>query len=449
MKKTKEEVLKLIDKHKIESIRLVFPDILGQLKGMSITRSEIEKVLEEGQGFDGSSIEGFVRIEESDMVAMPDLDTFKVFPWTLGEKQAGIVFCDILNPDGTNFEGDPRYVLRRNLERIKKKGWTYYTGPELEYFYFKANGQPEIFAQGGYFDYSTINVGVRLRKKTTNALEDLGIPVECSHHEVATSQHEIDLLYQDALTMADSTMLYRLIVKEVAQEEGYYATFMPKPIFGINGSGMHTHQSLFAGNRNLFFDPKDRLHLSKAGKAFIAGLLTHVQEFTVVTTQWVNSVKRLVPGYESPVYISWAMRNRSSLIRVPMYKPRSEKATRAELRSPDPACNPYLAFSVMLASGLKGIEKKYELPEPIEGDIYHMSLAERKKRKIDTLPESLEKAIEIFEKSSLMKETLGDHIFERLIANKRKEWDEFRIHVSKYETDKYLPLLWGEQKWCG
>ncbi|OGC78510.1 MAG: glutamine synthetase [candidate division Zixibacteria bacterium RBG_16_50_21] len=441
MKKTKEEVLKLIDKHKIESIRLVFPDILGQLKGMSITRSEIEKVLEEGQGFDGSSIEGFVRIEESDMVAMPDLDTFKVFPWTLGEKQAGIVFCDILNPDGTNFEGDPRYILRRTLDRIKKKGWTYYTGPELEYFYFKTNGHPEILDEGGYFDYSTINVGVRLRKKTISALEDLGIPVECSHHEVATSQHEIDLLYQDALTMADSTMLYRLIVKEVAQEEGYYATFMPKPIFGINGSGMHTHQSLFAGNKNLFFDPKDRLHLSKAGKEFIAGLLTHVKEFTLVTNQWVNSFKRLVPGYEAPVYISWAMRNRSSLIRVPMYKPGREKATRAELRSPDPACNPYLAFSVMLASGLKGVDKNYELPEPIEEDIYHMSLAERKKRKIDTLPESLEKAIEIFEKSSLMKETLGDHIFERLIANKRKEWDEFRIHVSKYETDKYLPLL--------
>ena len=441
MKKTKEEVLKLINKNKIQVVRLVFSDILGQLKGMSITRSEFEKVLEEGQGFDGSSIEGFVRIQESDMVAMPDLDTFKIFPWLLGERPAAIVFCDILNPDGSAFEGDPRYVLRRNLERLKKKGWTYYLGPELEYFYFKTNGHPEILDQGGYFDYSTINIGVRLRKKTTTALEELGIPVECSHHEVASSQHEIDLLYQEALTMADSTMLYRLIVKEVAQEEGYYATFMPKPIFGINGSGMHTHQSVFAGNKNIFFDAKDKYHLSKAGKSFIAGLLHYVRDFTLVTNQWVNSYKRLVPGYEAPVYISWARRNRSSLVRVPMYKPGREKAPRAELRCPDPACNPYLAFSVMLAAGLKGIEQNLELPEPVEEDIYHMSLAERKKRKIETLPDSLENAIALFEKSSLMRESLGDHIFEKLIANKKKEWDEFRIHVSKYETDRYLPFL--------
>jgi len=441
MKKTKEEVLKLINKNKIQVVRLVFSDILGQLKGMSITRSEIEKVLEEGQGFDGSSIEGFVRIQESDMVAMPDLDTFKIFPWLLGERAAAIVFCDILNPDGSAFEGDPRYVLRQNLEKLKKKGWTYYLGPELEYFYFKTNGHPEILDQGGYFDYSTINVGVRLRKKTTTALEELGIPVECSHHEVASSQHEIDLLYQDALTMADSTMLYRLIVKEVAQEEGYYATFMPKPIFGINGSGMHTHQSVFAGNKNIFFDAKDKYHLSKAGKSFIAGLLHYVRDFTLVTNQWVNSYKRLVPGYEAPVYISWARRNRSSLVRVPMYKPGREKATRAELRCPDPACNPYLAFSVMLASGLKGIEQNLVLAEPVEEDIFHMSLAERKKRKIETLPDSLENAIALFERSSLMRESLGDHIFEKLIANKKKEWDEFRIHVSKYETDRYLPFL--------
>jgi len=441
MKKTKEEVLKLIDKNKIQVVRLVFSDILGQLKGMSITRSEIEKVLEEGQGFDGSSIEGFVRIQESDMVAMPDLDTFKIFPWLLGEKPAAIVFCDILNPDGSAFEGDPRYVLRRQLDKIKKKGWTYYLGPELEYFYFKTNGQPEILDQGGYFDYSTINIGVRLRKKTIAALEELGIPVECSHHEVAMSQHEIDLLYQDALTMADSTMLYRLIVKEVAQEDGYYATFMPKPIFGINGSGMHTHQSVFAGNKNIFFDAKDKYHLSKSGKSFIAGLLHYVKEFTLVTNQWVNSYKRLVPGYEAPVYISWARRNRSSLVRVPMYKPGREKATRAELRCPDPACNPYLAFSVMLASGLKGIEQNLELPEPVEEDIFHMSTAERKRRKIETLPDSLENAIALFEKSNLMRECLGDHIFEKLIANKKKEWDDFRVHVSQYETDRYLPFL--------
>ncbi len=441
MPKTKQEILKLIDQHKIKSIRLWFTDILGQLKGMSVTRSEIEAVLDEGQGFDGSSIEGFVRIEESDMMAVPDLNTFKIFPWNIGDEKGALMFCDVYNPDGTPFEGDPRYVLKRMLDKIKKKKWTFYLGPELEYFYFKNDKASEILDEGGYFDYSTINEPVKLRKKTISALENMGISVECSHHEVAPSQHEIDLQYQDALTMADYCMIYRLVVKEVALENGFYASFMPKPIFGVNGSGMHTHQSLFENSRNLFFDPKDKYHLSPLAKSYVAGLLRHIKEFTLVTNQWVNSYKRLVVGYEAPVYISWGRRNRSSLVRVPEYKPGKEKATRIELRSPDPACNPYLAFAVMLASGLKGIEGKYLLPEPVEEDIFELSESEKKKLKIDCLPSSLENAIIEFEKSQLMRETLGEHIFNQLIANKKTEWDQFRIRVTSYEIEKYLPWL--------
>ncbi|KPK76941.1 MAG: glutamine synthetase [candidate division Zixibacteria bacterium SM23_73] len=441
MKRTKEEVLALIDENKVKYIRLWFTDILGQLKGMSITRSEIEHVLEDGQGFDGSSIEGFVRIEESDMVAIPDLNTFKIFPWLIGGEEVALMFCDIHNSDGTPYAGDPRYVLKRNLERLEKNGQTLYLGPEMEYFYFKNAKSPEFLDEGGYFDYTTVDESVKARKKTASALEGLGIRVECSHHEVASSQHEIDLQYQDALTMADHAMIYRLVVKEVALENGLYATFMPKPIYGVNGSGMHTHQSLFKGEKNLFFDPNDKYHLSKIGKCYMAGLLRHVKEFTLVTNQWVNSYKRLVAGYEAPVYISWGRRNRSSLIRVPMYKPGREKATRIELRSPDPACNPYLAFSVMLAAGLKGIQEEYKLPQPIEENIYEMSPEERAKNNIEFLPDTLENATRELEKSELMRQTLGDHIFHHLIANKKVEWDAYKIHVSQYELDKYLPVL--------
>ena len=441
MKRTKEEVLALIDENKVKYIRLLFTDILGQLKGMSITRSEIEHVLEDGQGFDGSSIEGFVRIEESDMVAIPDLNTFKIFPWLIGGEKVALMFCDIHNSDGTPYAGDPRYVLKRNLKKLEKKGQTLYLGPEMEFFYFKNAKSPETLDEGGYFDYTTVDESVKVRKKTISALEGLGIRVECSHHEVASSQHEIDLQYQDALSMADHAMIYRLVVKEMALENGFYATFMPKPIYGVNGSGMHTHQSLFEGEKNLFFDPNDKYHLSKIGKCYMAGLLRHVKEFTLVTNQWVNSYKRLVAGYEAPVYISWGRRNRSSLIRVPMYKPGREKATRIELRSPDPACNPYLAFSVMLAAGLKGIEEEYELPDPIEENIFEMSEEQRAKNNIEFLPDTLENATREMEKSELMRETLGDHIFHHLIANKEVEWDAYKIHISQYELDKYLPLL--------
>jgi glutamine synthetase len=441
MTRTKEEVLGLIDENQVKYVRLWFTDILGQLKGMSITRGEIEHVLEDGQGFDGSSIEGFVRIEESDMVAIPDLNTFKIFPWLIGGEKVALMFCDIHNSDGTPYAGDPRYVLKRNLERLEKNGQTLYLGPEMEYFYFKNAKSPVFLDEGGYFDYTTVDESVKARKKTASALEGLGIRVECSHHEVACSQHEIDLQYRDALTMADYAMIYRLVVKEVALENGLYATFMPKPMYGINGSGMHTHQSLFQGEKNLFFDANDKYHLSKTAKCYVAGLLRHVKEFTLVTNQWVNSYKRLVAGYEAPVYISWGRRNRSSLIRVPMYKPGREKATRIELRSPDPACNPYLAFSVMLAAGLKGIDEEYQLPEPIEQNIYEMSPEERTKNNIEFLPDTLENATRELEKSELMRQALGDHIFEHLIANKKVEWDAYKIHVSQFELDKYLPVL--------
>ncbi len=350
------------------------------------------------------------------------------------------MFCDIFEPDGSPYKGDPRYILKVNLEKAKQKGFTLYVGPELEYFYFKNDKNTETLDEGGYFDYPT-DAAEDLRRDTILALESMGIKVEYSHHEVAHSQHEIDLRYEDALTMADIVMTHRIIVKEIAKQYNVYATFMPKPIFGQNGSGMHTHQSLFKGDKNAFFDPKDQYFLSDTGKKYIAGILTHVKEFTLVLNQWVNSYKRLVPGYEAPVYICWARRNRSTLVRVPLYKPGKEKATRVELRSPDPACNPYLAFSCMLQAGLKGIEKGYKLPEPVEMDVYHLSENERKKYNIDCLPGSLIEAIEYAEKSKLLRDTLGEHIFEQLIISKKVEWDDYRIKIHPYELERYLPIL--------
>jgi glutamine synthetase len=442
MAKTKDEVLALIDENKVKYIRLWFTDIQGQLKGMSITRGEIEHVLEDGQGFDGSSVEGFVRIHESDLVAMPDPHTFRILPWTVNDEKVALLICDVLNPDGSPFAGDPRYALKRILAQAAQKGWKFYCGPEIEYFYFAQKDDPRPIDEGGYFDYSTVSVGTRMRKATSSALEALGIPVECTHHEVAPSQHEIDLRYQEALIMADFVMFYRLTVKELALREGYYASFMPKPLFGENGSGMHTHQSIFEGERNIFFDPQEnKYHLSREAKFYIAGLFRYVKEICLVLSQWVNSYKRLVPGYEAPVYICWGTRNRSALVRIPEYKPGKEKATRIELRSPDPACNPYLAFALMLGAGMKGIEQKMELPPPAEANIFKLSDSERIQMHIDTLPGSLEEAIEEFEKSQLAKEVLGEHIFNSLLINKKMEWDQYRIHVSNYELDKYLPLL--------
>ena len=435
------KIMKKIEENDIKFIKLWFTDILGFLKSFSVPKEGIEEAFAEGMGFDGSSIEGFARIDESDMVAIPDPATFAILPWRPKEKGVARMFCDIVTPDGKPFEGDPRYILKRNLEKAKKKGYTYYVGPELEYFYFKDSHAPEILDKGGYFDLIPRDEAMDLRRETVLFCEDLGIRIEYSHHEVAPSQHEIDMRYEDALTMSDNVMTYRLIVKEVAYRQGVYATFMPKPLFGENGSGMHTHMSLFKGDRNAFFDAKGKYHLSDNARYFIGGLLKYAPEMTSVTCQWVNSYKRLVPGYEAPVYLSWAQRNRSDLIRIPMYKPGKEEATRIEYRSPDPACNPYLAFSVMLAAGLAGIEAKIEPPEPVEENVYKMGPEERERRGIGQLPGSLLEAIQLTEKSKLVREALGDHIFNHFIENKKVEWDRYRIQITSYEIEKYLPVL--------
>ena len=441
MTRTREDVLRLVDEAGVRYIRLCFTDILGKIKGMSITRSELEQVLEEGQGFDGSSVEGFARIDESDLMAIPDPLTFRIIPWEIAGEKIAMMFCDIQNPDGSPYEGDPRWVLQRQLARIKDKGWTFFVGPELEYFYFESDKETKVLDRAGYFDYESVDVGTQLRKKTVNALELMDIPVECSHHEVAPSQHEIDLKYQEALVMADFAQVYKFVVKEIALENDLYATFMPKPIFGENGSGMHCHCSLFKGEKNLFFDAKGDHLLSHTARQFTAGVLTHIKEITLVLNQWVNSYKRLVPGYEAPVYVGWGRRNRSSLVRVPMYRVGKEKATRIELRSPDPSANPYLTFALILAAGLKGIEGNYVLGNPIEENIFKMSEAEKTKIKIETLPGSLRDAIALAENSALVKETLGDHVFGKLIENKKIEWDRYRIHVSQLEVENYLPML--------
>ncbi len=442
MSKNKEYVLKQVEEQNVKFIRLWFTDVEGFLKSFAITPDELEGAFSEGMGFDGSSIEGFTRIQESDMIAKPDSNTFIVLPWRPEDNgRVARMFCDILNTDGKPFEGDPRHILKRNLEKAVKHGYTFYVGPELEYFYFKDSQNTEVLDQGGYFDLTPLDIATDFRRRTIFSLQKMGIDVEYSHHEVAPSQHEIDLRFADALTMADNVMTYRLTVKEIAQEAGIYATFMPKPIFGENGSGMHTHQSLFKGNKNAFFDSKDKYHLSDDGKGYIAGVLKHAPEFTSITNQWVNSYKRLIPGYEAPVYICWAQRNRSALVRVPMYKPGKETATRIELRSPDPACNPYLAFAVMIASGLKGIEEGYELPDPVGDNIYEMTAEEREKIGVSSLPGSLSEAIELTEKSELMREALGDHVFEYFIRNKKEEWDNYKAQVHQYELNRYLSIL--------
>jgi len=438
-KMTNQEILKIVKERKIKFIRLCFTDVLGFLKGFAITPDELPGALEEGMGFDGSSVEGFARIEESDMIAKPDTDTFAILPD--GDHAVARMFCDVYEPSGKPFAGDPRFVLKKMVARAKDMGYTYNVGPELEYFYFANSKEAQPLDQGGYFDLVPLDVAQDLRRDTILSMQALGIKVEYSHHEVAASQHEIDLRYGDALTMADNVMTYRLIVKETARKHGVYATFMPKPIFGINGSGMHVHQSLFKGSKNAFFDKDGKYHLSEVGKSYTAGLLKHAQEITSITSQWVNSYKRLVPGYEAPVYICWAQMNRSALIRVPMYKPGKEKATRIEYRSPDPACNPYLAFSVMLAAGLDGIENKYKLAEPANDNIYDMSEESRAKAGIKSLPEDLLEAIKITENSKLIRDCLGEKVFAYFIRNKKLEWDEYKMQVTKYEVDKYLPIL--------
>jgi len=437
----KEGIVKLVKKKKVGFIRLWFTDVLGFLKSFDIPVEELSGALKEGMGFDGSSIEGFSRIEESDMIVKPDPKTFQIIPWIKEDRPVARMFCNVLETTGKPFMGDPRYVLKRNLEEAKKLGYTFNVGPELEYFYFRNTGGTEILDRGGYFDLTPMDIGQDLRRKTVLMLEKVGIQVEYWHHEVASSQHEIDLRYKDALTMADNVMTYRMVVKEVAMQNNMYATFMPKPVYGLNGSGMHIHMSLFKGKTNAFFDRADKYHLSSTAKYFIAGILKHARELCAVCCQWVNSYKRLVPGYEAPVYVSWAQRNRSALVRVPVYKPGKEKATRVELRNPDPSCNPYLTFSVILAAGLEGIRKKYTLPAQVMGNVYNMTEGERKKAGIESLPDDLFEAIKITEKSELVRKALGDKVFEYFIRNKRDEWSEYRKQVTKYELDRYLAIL--------
>jgi len=439
--KNSEEVLRQVKDLGVGFIQFWFTDVLGVLKSFSITPSELEEGLCEGMGFDGSSIEGFARIEESDLVAKPDPSTFQILPWQDAGVPVARMFCDIFSPDGKPYPGDSRYVLKRVLQKASQLGYTWYAGPELEFFYFADKCRTETLDEGGYFDGLPVDIGDPLRRKTVLALQQMGIRVEYDHHEVAPSQHEIDLKYAEGLSMADTVMTYRMVVKEVARRNGFYATFMPKPMFGVNGSGMHTHQSLFKGDSNAFWDLDDQYHLSDIAKHYTAGLLKHARELTLVTNQWVNSYKRLVPGYEAPVYISWARRNRSAMIRVPMYKPTKEKATRIEFRSPDPACNPYLAFAVQLEAGLEGMEKRYDLPDPVEEDIFEMSSKERKKRGIGELPGNLYAAILETEKSEIIRRALGEHIFNKFIENKKIEWDMYRVHVSRYEVERYLPWL--------
>jgi glutamine synthetase len=421
---------------------LWFTDVLGFLKSFAVTSEELEQAFDEGIGFDGSAIEGFARVQESDMLARPDPGTFQIMP----EAGSARVFCDIYTPDGRPFWGDSRYVLRRNLERASERGFTFYVHPEMEFFVFRSAQDPAPIDPGGYFDLTPVSETQEMRREAIDVLERLGIPVEFSHHEVAPSQHEIDLRHADALTMADSVMTYRHVLKEVAARRGMYATFMPKPSTELPGSGMHTHISVFEGDENAFHDASDEYHLSKVAKAFIAGLLVHAREITGVTNQWVNSYKRLITGYgypvpEAPVYVCWGRHNRSALIRVPMYKPRKEQSTRIELRSPDPACNPYLAFSVILAAGLKGIDESYDLPPEAADNIYEMTEAERRAGGIRELPGDLAQAMDEMEASDLVADALGEQVFEYLLRNKRAEWDAYKGYVSPYEVQRYLPVL--------
>jgi glutamine synthetase len=437
-----EDVLKRVDAENVEFIRFWFTDILGQLKSFAVGRDEVAGAFEDGMGFDGSSITGFNRIEESDMIAMPDPSTFRILPWRAGEThKVGRLFCDILKPGGEPYEGDPRWVMRRALQRAKDAGYDhFYLGPELEFFLFKDDQGTEVLDKGGYFDLTTLDVASDFRRDVVFTLRELGIPVEYTHHEVGPSQHEIDMRFADGLAMADNTMTYRIAVKEVAMAHGYYATFMPKPLFGENGSGMHTHQSLFRGDENAFFDSDDEYYLSQTGKGFIAGLLHHARELSALFAPSVNSYKRLVPGYEAPVYVAWSRRNRSALVRVPLYHPGKEQATRAELRCPDPSCNPYLTFAALLHAGLDGIENGYELPEPMDRNLYDLTHDERVAAGVAQLPETLGEAVDEMAKSELVNKALGDHIFPRYIDLKREEWEDYRVQVTGWELERYLAV---------
>ncbi len=433
-------ILERAAREKVKFMRLQFTDILGVIKNVEVPDKQFEEALDGRIMFDGSSIEGFVRIEESDMYLKPDLTTFQVFPWTYaGSERVARIICDIANPDGTPFAGCPRSALKRVIARAADKGFAMKAGPEAEFFLFqrRADGQPttETHDSGGYFDLTPVDLGEDVRREVILALEQMGFHVEAAHHEVAPGQHEIDFRYDDALITADNVSTFRFVVKNVANRNGLHATFMPKPVFGINGSGMHTHQSLFAKGKNAFYDENAEWQLSRTCLQYIAGLLRHAKGFCAITNPLVNSYKRLVPGYEAPTAIAWSERNRSPLVRVPASR---GATTRIELRMPDPSCNPYLALAVMLRAGLDGIERNLDPGPPVNKNIYKMSHRERRHLRIDELPGNLSEALDELEKSDVMRETLGDHIFDHFLVAKREEWDSYIRHVSPWEVERYL-----------
>lgn len=439
MNKQADYVMRTVEERGLRFIRLWFTDVQGFLKSVSISPAELEVAFDEGMTFDGSAIDGYARVQEADMLAIPDPQTFAVLPWR-EEQQVARMFCDIHTPDGEPFSGDPRNVLKKNLAKASDLGYTFFVAPELEFFYFADSGpEPVTLDRGGYFDLTPLDVAQEYRRKTINALEHMGVPVEHSHHEVAPSQHEIILRYTDALTMADNIMTFRLTVKEVALQHGIYATFMPKPLEQYDGSGMHLHLSLFEGDTNVFHDPANGI--SETAGAFIAGLLHHAPAITAVTNQWVNSYKRLIGGFDAPLYVSWARNNQSALVRIPTPKRGKVSSTRVEYRAPDAATNPYLSLSVMLAAGLAGIEEGYELPPEVADDVHRLTSADRAAAGINRLPASLAEALDLMERSELVAEALGEHVFDWFLRNKRKEWDRYQSHVTRFELENFLPIL--------
>lgn len=445
MDKQSEFVLRTIEERDIRFVRLWFTDVIGSLKSVAVAPAELEAAFDEGIGFDGSAIEGFARVYESDMLAKPDPTTFQILPWRSEGPGVARMFCDIQMPDGTPSYADPRWVLKRTLAKAADMGFTFYTHPEIEFYLFKGKpedvSEPEPVDHVGYFDQSASGPGYDFRRNAITMLESMGISVEFSHHEDGPGQQEIDLRYADALSTADNIMTFKLVVKEVALQEGVRASFMPKPLRDYPGSGMHTHLSLFEGDRNAFYEAGAQYQLSKVGRSFIAGILKHAPEFTAITNQYVNSYKRLTGGGEAPAYICWGHNNRSALVRIPMYKPDKGQSTRIEYRALDSAANPYLAYSVLLAAGLKGIEEGYPLPDGAEDDVWSLTDAERRALGIHLLPQTLDQAISSMEKSELVAETLGEHVFDFFLRNKRAEWSEYRRQVTQWERERYLPVL--------
>lgn len=445
MGKQEDFVLRALEERDVRFVRLWFTDVLGSLKSVAVAPAELEQAFAEGIGFDGSSIEGFARVYESDMLAKPDPSTFQILPWRGEGPATARMFCDIVMPDGSPSYADPRYVLKRTLGAAADRGFTFYCHPEIEFYLFKnapePGEDPVPVDRSGYFDHTATSQGSDFRREAISMLEAMGISVEFSHHEGGPGQQEIDLRYADALSTADNIMTFRAVIREVALSQGIFATFMPKPFTDHPGSGMHTHLSLFEGDNNAFFEAGAEYQLSKTGRQFIAGILRHASEISVVTNQWVNSYKRMMWGAEAPSYICWGHNNRSAMVRVPMYKPLKGQSTRVELRTLDAACNPYLAYAVVLAAGMKGIEEGYDLPREAEDDVWSLSERERKSLGIDPLPKSLYDAIGIAESSELLAETLGEHVFDFFLRNKRAEWNDYRVQVSAYERDQMLPVV--------